>query len=376
MVRKKIKSKKKDIDQIYFNICIIAMIFITAIYFIFFGWSSHIVTEDFDSPKSAAVLIEKGVLNFENARKAAENTDLVIINQYDSIYIPAMRVINPNIKIFIYKYSGISLGSPENSCASYEFIDINHPDWFLHDMNNLRVTMKFSDWTRENSYVGNYYNQNFVDHSVANCLGSIRGLDIEGVFLDWLPVSMEWYFPDDLAEIDERQLKLGIMNYVERMHSELNQNEYLFIANFAGLQQAGLFEKFIDLTDGYVEEFFVNEYPDNRFLDNSLVLKQIKDMRTGGISIMQTRTPDEQVFDYAYSLFLMNYDSDSYFSALGDFNDWKSFEKYLEYRKKYSQIGQPVGEYKLKSKFIRREFENAGVWANMLTKQSGIDFKD
>ncbi|MFH0876161.1 MAG: putative glycoside hydrolase [archaeon] len=376
-MRKNKKIKQKTISSIsLIPFMILFALIVLSILLIFFKENNKEDKTIYEGrPKVAAVLIENGIQNEANAIYVANNADFILINDYDKIYIPLIRSINPTIKVFIYKYSGVTKDAPMHSCADYSYVISNHPEWLLHDSNGRAVTAIFSEWSEEHSYVGNYFNDEYVTYSAQACAKSVENIDIDGVFIDWLPAELDWYFPNGLKEIDKNQLRKGVKKYLKEAKSSINSKGLTLIANFAGILQMNAFEEYLPYVDGYVEEFFVNEYTDNKYLSNDLVKRQLALINPKMTILLQSRTPDENTFNYIYSIYLMKYYNDTYFGSIDALYNFESFVNFVNNKKNFDRLGKPLFYYSEEYPILKREFENGIVWVNMESKTSGVSWK-
>ena len=182
---------------------------------------------------------------------------------------------NNNPTAFHYRYiSSVTVkNTPETNtnCPifyNYEYIEQNHPEWFLN-VNGNRV-----NWPEDsNRFVLHIRNQSFQDWAAdqalqmakntknnPSCLTSYNGISFDNVIL-----STSWWQPTLEGIITKEVWVSAFSQYLKKVKSKLNQNGYKLNANVGGLDlnttsEMASWDTIFDSVDGILIEQPFGQY--------------------------------------------------------------------------------------------------------------------
>lgn len=174
--------------------------------------------------------------------------------------IPVLKRYNPDLKAFMYRELFCVLRQEtllEESVGRYDWINANHPEWFQRDTAGRRVEVPDypGRWMMD---VGNEEWQAFWIHETLQDV--IEG-GWDGVFADdALTTITAHHLPPLAGYPDDASLQQAMSAFLARAHAAFQQAGKFLVANVSGSDHyPGLWERWLDVTDGLMEEHFAGE---------------------------------------------------------------------------------------------------------------------
>ncbi|MDD5217465.1 MAG: putative glycoside hydrolase, partial [Candidatus Omnitrophica bacterium] len=180
---------------------------------------------------------------------------------------PAMRLAltemkkgHPDFKTLMYRdtFCVLAKETPlEESVGEYDWILANHPDWFQKDTRGRRIEVP--DYPGE--WVMDFANPGWQEFWIRETLKDVIAGGWDGVFADDVLTSVQAHAMPPLARYpDDGAYQAAVYQFLARAYAEFRKAGKLFIANISNsYDYPGLLEKWLEVTDGYMEEHFAGE---------------------------------------------------------------------------------------------------------------------
>lgn len=172
-------------------------------------------------------------------------------------HLPWLRRKNPQLKALLYRemFCVLSQETPlAESVGHYEEILADHPDWFQRDASDRIVEVP--------DYPGRFMmdagNPEWQDFWIRETLREVKAGGWDGVFADDALTSVRMHDLPPLRNYpDDASLQDAFFGFLQRMHEAFQKEGKLVIANVSNsYDHPGLFEKWLGVTDGIMEEHF------------------------------------------------------------------------------------------------------------------------
>ena len=180
-------------------------------------------------------------------------------------YIPNnyRQIRQKNCEAILLSYiTPLTVGVNQTNGFDYNYINNNHPEWFLRNASGGKVHPRIGAYLEESRYlldIGNESFQNWAADEVVRRLenytgGTATGTALDNIMLGLMPEFEGKYTQTQWADIWER--------YLRKIKSKLNSNGYILVGNLGADFKN---EKFIPQTDrilnnldGYMNEGFLS----------------------------------------------------------------------------------------------------------------------
>ena len=281
--------------------------------------------------------------------------------------IPVLKRHNPELKAFMYRelFCVLRRETPlEESVGHYDWIDANHPEWFQHDTFGRRVEVPGypGRWMMD---VGNAEWQAFW---VSVTLRDVIEGGWDGVFADdALTTITAHHLPPLAGYPDDASLQAAMHAFLARAHAAFQQAGKFLVANVSNsYDYPGLWERWLHVTDGLMEEHFAGEAwtwgPD-------VAVRQLAAMRSAAESgkwmlcLTYGSWEDRERMESSLAAYLIGAGPHTYWSYRPadqtETVDWPSAWSV--------QTGRPLGPATVDEALWQRQFEHALVLVNLGT---------
>lgn len=202
-----------------------------------------------------------GSYSDEELKWFAEHSSLLILHENYKEKINFLRNVNPKIILLVYKFLGVNKNWAEHGCGDYSFVE-KKEEWFLHDFFGRRITDQFNEYSKENVFLLDYRNKDFVNYCSENFLKTLeQGWD--GIFLDGIHVNIgPWWAPSGVLEYkNNEEFNNAILEFLMNIYPKFQTNKKLLILNGPeAINEKGRWELWLEYSDGISDEGFVNIY--------------------------------------------------------------------------------------------------------------------
>lgn len=278
-----------------------------------------------------------GISNIKAAQELAAKYDLIVIQNVDGKYIQAMKQVNPDLKVLLYKTSFLC-DNPQAVHESITGFSEVQDSWFMKTANGNYVKDNY-DGGSHNCFMMDYGNSDWQQFYSNKVLGEIKVSGFDGLWMDVLSLQPQGNYigPQEqlqgyknLAEYQD-----AVLEFLGYVNGQLGS--YTFTPNFAeavtiddsyynfGNTGEDIWNSLIDVTDGGTDESFimVNWWsPSLKYRPSDQVMKQLiahKDTTSKNkyyLAFSQIGRGNCTESDLKYSLasYLLGVGSDSYFN--------------------------------------------------------------
>ncbi len=197
-------------------------------------------------------------------RWLAEHAGLLILNENYGDKIDFIKKVNPSIKVLCYKYPGVNRDWEAHGCGNYQWIDENHPEWFLLDRYGGRVIDPFNEkHANLRVYLMDWGNDGWKQYAADHMLKSMSDAGWDGVFLDEIHLRVEerWAPNGVKGYEDDGKFKEAISDFLGYVYGKFQKEERLLILNSCEcIEEEGCWASRLKVSDGLLDEGFVNVY--------------------------------------------------------------------------------------------------------------------
>lgn len=174
--------------------------------------------------------------------------------------LPAVRKKNPNFVAIMYREAFCVLEKEtylKESVGHYDWISENHPEWFQLDSRGRRVEVP--DYPGR--WMMDFANPGWQDFWIEQTLQDVIAGGWDGVFADDVLTNVKAHdLPRLNKYVSDKALQEAVTSFLERAYPEFQKAGKLFIANVSSSYKfQGLWEAWLDLTDGMMEEHFAGD---------------------------------------------------------------------------------------------------------------------
>ncbi len=174
--------------------------------------------------------------------------------------ITEMRQKNSRFAAFMYRelFCILEKETPlKESVGQYAWIDKEHPEWFQLDANGNRV--EIPDYPGR--WMMNLNNTEWQDFWIAETLKEVKEGGWDGAFADDALTNIHAHSLPPLAGFpDDRSLQDAVYQFLKRAGDEFHKSGKLLTANVSNSYDfPGLWEKWLEVTDGLMEEHFAGD---------------------------------------------------------------------------------------------------------------------
>lgn len=192
----------------------------------------------------------------------ANYAGLLIINDWQKDKMQAIKALNPNVICLVYKIA-LNKDYEGQGAGNYKWIDTAYPQWFLLDKNNKRITDGYDEYSRENVFVMNWGNLEWREYWCNSVLEEVIKDGWDGVFIDCVCEGISDYWaPNGVLQYkDNKSFAEAVEGFLAYCHKRFKKAGKLLIPNSVEcVNHPGSWEKRLEVTDGGVDEGFVNIY--------------------------------------------------------------------------------------------------------------------
>lgn len=292
-------------------------------------------------------------------------------NEENKLILRQVKQLKPGFVAFMYRELFCILEQEtrhEESVGHYDWIDANHPEWFQRDTSGNRVEVP--------DYPGRWMmdmgNRAFQDFWIRETLRDLRESPWDGVFVDDALTNVRGHDLPPLAGYpDDASLQEAVYVFLKRAREALAREEYQLVANVTnGFDFPGLWEKWLGVTDGLMEEYFAGR---GWGWGPHVAERQMEAMqearRQGKWMFCMTYGPweDRQRLETSLIAFGLGSGSKLYWSYRpGDNGDDMAWEAARSFHGFFERIGEPLGEPEPLSESVWvRRFEKGTLALNV-----------
>ena len=194
--------------------------------------------------------------------RMAQSYDVVIWHNHPDVQraLPQMKQTNPHLQAFMYRelFCVLEQETPlEESVGHFAWIDAHRPGWFQRDVTGRRVEVPDypGRWVMD---VGNpEWQAYWIDETLRDVLEG--GWD--GVFVDDALTNVKAHHLPPLAGYpNDAAVQQAVYGFLARATAAFHRKGKLLVANVSSsYDHPGLWEKWLEVTDGLMEEHFAGE---------------------------------------------------------------------------------------------------------------------
>ena len=171
-----------------------------------------------------------------------------------------MRNRRPDLTAFMYRelFCVLQQETPlEESVGSYEWITLYHPDWFQLDTSGRRV--EIPDYPGR--WMMNFSNAGWREFWIRETLQDVIDGGWDGVFADDALTALSAHnLPPLAGYTNDSELQQAVYEFLSQATQAFHSAGKLLVANASNTYDyPGLWERWIDVTDGLMEEHFDGE---------------------------------------------------------------------------------------------------------------------
>jgi len=309
----------------------------------------------------------------------AQHADLLITHEWQSDRLQAIRSLNPDITILLYKIS-LNKTNDSHGAHGYEWVNQNHPEWFLLDKNGSRMTGHDSEYNRENVYWLDWGNQGWRDYWCNSVLNDATSKGWDGVFMDCAFVDIKNYWAPNgiLTYAADSAFNTSMENFISGCYAQFQAAGKLLVPNSLDcVYHEGCWETRLAHCYGGLEEGFVNICqwnPERIWREEERWERQISALEHTGeqnklyFAMAQNRGLNRQDTLYNVASYLMGKKNDkAFFCNEGvDGNVYSNFvTDYTTFKDIYTApIGSPTGTRYKQDNLWQRNYTDGKVLVN------------
>jgi hypothetical protein len=194
--------------------------------------------------------------------EVAQRYALVIWHNHPSLVARLFRLREKNPRFMACMYRELFCVQRDETplgetVGGYEWMVREHPDWFQRDLEGRVVEVP--------DYPGRFMmdlgNVGWQEHWIQRTLDDVKRGGWDGVFVDDALTSVKMHGLPRLANYgDDAALQEVVYGFLKKAHEALQGEGKMLIANVSNsYDYPGLFEKWLGVTDGIMEEHFSGE---------------------------------------------------------------------------------------------------------------------
>lgn len=337
--------------------------------------------------------VYSGISDVNAAQDLARKYDILVIQNVDGRYIEAMKLVNPDLKVLLYKTSFLC----DNPTAVHESItgfNEAQSEWFMKTTTGNFVKDNYDGGTH-NCYMMDYGNSDWQEFYARKVLDELDNYRYDGLWLDVLSLQPQGNYIETNEQLEGyrslEEYQAAVLEFLGYLNGRLNS--YSILPNFAeavtvddtyynfGNSGKDVWNALLDVTDGGTDESFVmvNWWsPSLKYRPTDQVMKQLiahedsTERNKYYLAFAQIGRGSCNDNDLRYSLasYLLGVGSNSYFnpqcvtemsynSAIINYN---SIKNYLDDVK----CGNALGAMNCFNNICSRSFEKCYVEADIL----------
>ncbi len=307
-----------------------------------------------------------------------ERYDVAIWHHHPNLLnaLPAFREGNPKLKAFMYKelFAILQVETEANeSIGNYDWIDQNHPEWFQLDTEGNRIEIP--------EYPGRWMmdmgNASFREFWIEETLDDVLEGNWDGVFVDDALTNVDAHSLPPLQNyLTDEALQDAVYGFLVRIKEVFSGYDKLVMANVSSTYHfPGLFDKWIGVLDGMMEEHFAGE---GWTWGDTVAQQQIEAMLTA-------RAQGKWYFAMTYGDWeakaKIQQSLAAYLIGAGENTYW-AYRPYFEFVHSPQDpdwtftLGEPLDEPIQTSGLWKREFEKGTVFLNSQSTLAQVSLTD
>ena len=189
----------------------------------------------------------------------SQHAEFLIIHEWQKDKMKAIKAINPNIIIILYKIS-INKVDESHGAHGFEWINHNHQEWFLRDNNGNLMTDLDSEYSRENVYWLDWGNQGWRDYWCNSVLNDAISQGWDGVFMDCAFVDIKSYWAPNgiLTYPTNASFNTAMEGFISNCYNQFQAKSKILVPNSADcVSYNGYWESRLAHSHGGLDEGFV-----------------------------------------------------------------------------------------------------------------------
>ncbi len=302
----------------------------------------------------------------DTIRKIGARNEFVLRDAVDKNINSLLREGNQKIRIIGYVNAMWIWPDHNDFIWSYDYINENHPEWFLKDAYNKRIYGSHWGYMLD---IGNPAYQDYISESAMNALSNgINGIYIDDAheiipnfygFSGW-PVN-----PRTGRDYKNDEWKQDAYNLIQKAHDRVRSSYpddpsrlLLYNGYISGWQG----KYFMPVSDGAQSEGFIHSYWESasNYRSEGIWKQEIDDLiafqKQGKVIFATCGANDGDINTYCYSSYLLGKGSGSYYNYAGHGqNYWQGFNV---------NLGRPLNDYYIKDDVFQRDFSYGKVFVN------------
>lgn len=312
-------------------------------------------------------------LTVSQQQAIAQRNDFILRDAVDTSVNATLKAANPNIGIVGYVNAMWLWKGDEDFIWSYNWVNTNHPEWFLKDASGRRIQSGTHwGWMMDLGNPG--WQQYIADAAIRAIRNGINGIyvdDAHEVYPNFYSASGYPINPRTGAQYTSAEWKQDTYNLLKRARDAVRAaypNDPSKLLLYNGYINGWQGEYFMPVADGAQSEGFVHAYWESAtsFRDAATWKGEIDDLinyqNQGKLIFATSGASGGDLNMYTYSSYLLGKGPRSYYNYAnygnGGMNGWAGFN---------APIGVPSGSYYYASNVYQREYSNARVLVNPTT---------
>lgn len=281
----------------------------------------------------------------------AQHYDLAVWhnNEENRIILRQVKQRKPDFIAFMYRELFCILEQEtrhEESIGHYDWIDAHHPEWFQKDIAGNRVEVP--------DYPGRWMmdmgNRAFQDFWIQETLKDLRESPWDGAFADDALTNVRAHDLPPLAGYpDDASMQEAVYVFLRRARQALAREGFLLVANVTNSADfPGLWEKWLGVTDGLMEEYFAGRgwtWGDRVAQRQLEAMRQARERNKWMFCMTYGPWEDRARLETSLIAFGLGSGSKLYWSYRpGDDGDDMAWEAARSFDAFFERIGEPLGE--------------------------------
>ncbi len=305
-------------------------------------------------------------LTISQQQAIAQRNDAIWRDAVDKTVNATMKAANPNLRIIGY-VNAIWIWSNHNDFIwSYDYINANHPEWFLKDANGNRIISGAHYGVMLD--LGNPgFQQYIADAALRAISGGANGIyidDAHEIYPSFYSASGYPINPRTGAPYTNAEWAQDTYNLIKKAHDTVRAaypGDYNKLVFYNGYIHGWQGESFMPVADGAMSEGFVHAYWESAssFRDPATWKGEIDDLvnyqAQGKFIYAVSGASGSDLNMYTYASYLLGAGPRSYYNYASYGNGWAGFG---------APLGTPSGAYYYANNVYQRDYSNAKVLVN------------
>ncbi|HTW11618.1 MAG TPA: putative glycoside hydrolase, partial [Solirubrobacteraceae bacterium] len=272
-----------------------------------------------------------GEATFPDPALTAQHNEFIVLQAWEGQRASELKALNPNLKVLVYQdLAGMTEGTgPEGSSSSgvnYAEADTAHPEWFLLNTNNERITADGYPWL----WMADIGNPGYQERWTANVLKLLSEGPWNGVVLDDTNTTARYDTnPSSIAKYPtDAAYQAAVGSMLAYAGPRIQAAGKLAIPNIGSWNEyPEVAERWLQYVSGGIEEMFAkwSTKAGEGYQGPSEWKTQIEEIQTTErmgkyfLAITQTEAGDTQAIRYGWASALLGADGHTAYMAAANY---------------------------------------------------------